>query len=191
MTISTPDVVDVGHEVHRLAVDVGTTFGDFRRRYEQAVPALDTHVLERLEKENADWDAVLRATRENAPYGFIIYWTFDTTSLMRLAGDTWRCVQYLMGNHTIAQRMFHHDPGVMLYAPLRTMIYEDARGTTWFAADQPSTKFASFDDPDITEVGLELDRKLAALIEHLGVPAPARLTSGRVPAAGSGRAERR
>jgi hypothetical protein len=60
----------------------------------------------------------------------------------------------------------------MLYAPLRTLIHEDADGTTWFSVDQPSTRFNSFGDPAITEVGIELDRKLAALIEHLGAPVP-------------------
>jgi hypothetical protein len=60
----------------------------------------------------------------------------------------------------------------MLYAPLRTAIHEDAEGTTWFSVDQPSTRFDSFGDPAITDVGRELDRKLAALLEHLGAPVP-------------------
>jgi uncharacterized protein (DUF302 family) len=60
----------------------------------------------------------------------------------------------------------------MLYAPLRTAIYETADGTTWFSIDQPSTRFSSFGNPAITEVGVELDHKLAALLEHLGAPVP-------------------
>ncbi|ETK37732.1 DUF302 domain-containing protein [Microbispora sp. ATCC PTA-5024] len=84
-------------------------------------------------------------------------------------------MQYLMGNQTIAQRMFHHDPGVLLYAPLRTTIYEDARGVTRFSFDQPSAQFASFGDPEIAAVGVDLDRKVAALLAHLGVPVPERL----------------
>jgi hypothetical protein len=100
---------------------------------------------------------------------------------MRLAGDTWRCASYLMGNHTIAQRMYHHHPGIMLYAPLRTAIYEDAHGVTWFSVDQPSTCFASFGIPAIAEVGTELDRKLASLLGFLGAPVPEALTSSAVP----------
>jgi uncharacterized protein (DUF302 family) len=95
---------------------------------------------------------------------------------MRLAGDSPRCMSYLMGNHTIAERMYRHDQGIMLYAPLRTAIHEDAGGTTWFSFDQPSTRFGSFGDPAITEVGLELDHKLAALLEQLGAPVPPALT---------------
>jgi hypothetical protein len=82
---------------------------------------------------------------------------------------------YLMGNHTIAERMFRHDPRAMLYAPLHTVIWEDADGSAWFTADQPSTQFASFDNPDITQVGIELDHKLAALLETLAVPVPSKL----------------
>jgi uncharacterized protein (DUF302 family) len=77
-----------------------------------------------------------------------------------------------MGNHTIAERMYRHDPAVMLYAPLRTLIHEDTDGATWFTIDQPSTRFRSFGDPAITQVGLELDHKLTALLEHLGAPVP-------------------
>lgn len=52
-----------------------------------------------------------------------------------------------MGNHTIAETMFRHDPSVMVYAPLRTLIYEDPAGRTRLAVDQPSLQFASFGDP--------------------------------------------
>ncbi|WP_204358237.1 DUF302 domain-containing protein [Streptosporangium sp. 'caverna'] len=170
----------VPHEVNRLTVRVDAPFQEFRERYERAVPPFDAARFEQLIKENADWDTVLRATTQNAPHDFIIYWKFDATPIMRLAGDRWLCVEYLMGNHTIAQRMYHHDPAIMLYAPLRTMIYEDSAGATRFAVDQPSTRFSSFGDPDITEVGLELDRELAALLEHLEAPVPAELVRGRV-----------
>ena len=41
---------------------------------------------------------------------------------------------YLMGNATIAEQMFRHDPRAMLYAPLRTLIWEDPKGHAWFTA---------------------------------------------------------
>jgi hypothetical protein len=167
----------VPHEVHRLAIAVDGGFDDFRERYEQSVPPLDAERFAALVREGADWDTVLRATAENAPHHFIRYRTSDVGSLMRLAGDSPRCMSYLMGNHTIAERMYRHDPAVMLYAPLRTAIHEDADGTAWFSVDQPSTRFASFGDPAIADVGLELDHKLAALLEHLGAPVPPALTA--------------
>jgi hypothetical protein len=168
----------VPHEVHRLTIDVGAPFDEFRARYEHAVPPLDAARLDALKAAAADWQAILRAAADNAPHGFIVYWSYDATPLMRLAGNSRRCVEYLMGNHTIAERMYRHDPAIMLYAPLRTAIYDDAAGTTWFTIDQPSTRFASFDTPAITAVGLELDRKLAALLDVLDAPVPPALAGG-------------
>jgi hypothetical protein len=170
----------VPHEVNRLTVRVSAPFQEFRERYERAVPPFDVARFEELIKDDADWDTVLRATAQNAPHDFIIYWSHDFSSLMRLAGERWLCVEYLMGNHAIAQPMFHHDPAVLLYAPLRTVIYEDPEGTTCFAVDQPSTRFSSFGNPDIAKVGVKLDRELAALLEYLDAPVPAELVRGRV-----------
>ena len=77
-----------------------------------------------------------------------------------------------MGNHTIAEQMFRHDPRAMLYAPLRTVIWEDRDGRAWFTADQPSRQLGSFGIPAVAAVGVELDRKLANLLELLGVEVP-------------------
>ncbi len=80
-----------------------------------------------------------------------------------------------MGNHVFAQRMFQHDPSVMLYAPPRTAIYVDRDDRTWFTIGQPSTRFDSVHDPRVSQVGRELDAELATLLEHLGLPVPAEL----------------
>jgi uncharacterized protein (DUF302 family) len=72
--------------------------------------------------------------------------------------------------------MYRYNPAILLYAPLRIAIVEDTDGATWFTVDQPSTRFGSFNTPQIAEVGIELDHKLAALLEHLGAPVPAGLT---------------
>jgi hypothetical protein len=177
MTIQTPNALHtVTHEVHRLTIPISAPFDDFRARYEQAVPELDAGRLEALVAAGADWQAILAAAEENAPYHFMRYWEFDATRLMQLAGNSARCVEYLMGNHTIAERMYRHDPAIMLYAPLRSALYTDDMADTWFAIDQPSTLFRSFGDRAITKVGLGLDRKLAALLEHLDTPVPPALT---------------
>jgi uncharacterized protein (DUF302 family) len=167
-------MISVPHEVNRLSVAAGAPFDEFRARYEAAVPAFDPAAL----TEAGDWDDVLRAADAGAPHGFLIYAAVDVGAMMRLAGHCAGCVTYLMGNHTIAERMYRHNPAVMLYAPLRTALHEDGAGTTWFTIDQPSTRFASFGDPTIAVVGAELDAKLAALLEHLGAPVPKPLLAG-------------
>ncbi|HYR16429.1 MAG TPA: DUF302 domain-containing protein, partial [Mycobacterium sp.] len=82
---------------------------------------------------------------------------------------------YLMGNHTIAERMFRHEPSVMLHAPLRTLIYADPDGDTKLAVDQPSLLFAGYNVPEIAAVGRELDALLAQLIGLLGGEIPGQL----------------
>ena len=166
----------ISHQVDRLKIRIDDSFDGFRHRYEQAVPVFQSERFDSLIERGVDWQTVLEATTQNAPHDFILYWSHDFTSLMRLAGDRGRCVEYLMGNHTIAQKMYRYDPAILLYAPLRTAIVEDAQGVSWFTVDQPSTRFSSFNTPQIAEVGVELDRKLAALLGYLGAPVPAALT---------------
>lgn len=36
----------------------------------------------------------------------------DVTAAMAGSGSFWKAPEYLMGNHTIAERMFHHDPDI-------------------------------------------------------------------------------
>jgi uncharacterized protein (DUF302 family) len=114
-----------------------------------------------------------------APYSFLIYHREDVHPVMTNAGDTSDCVAYLMGNHVIAETMFRHDPRAMLYAPLRTLIWEDPDGHAWFTADQPSTQFASLGAREVQAVGEDLDRKLALLLAALEVPVPDALKATR------------
>jgi hypothetical protein len=165
----------VQHPVRRITIQVNATFDEFRSRYETAVPVFQRERFAGLVEKQASWQDILDATADNAPHDFILYWSSDFTALMRLAGDRGRCVEYLMGNHTIAQRMYRYNPAILLYAPLRTAIFEDADKSTWFTLDQPSSRFGSFNTPQITKVGLELDHKVAALLEHLGTRVPEEL----------------
>ena len=105
----------------------------------------------------ASWQAALELAEINAPHGFMRYYRSDVTAVMAGSTSLWKATQYLMGNHTIAERMFRHDPSVMLHASLRTLLYADADGDTKFAVDQPSLLFDSYDMPEIADVGRELD----------------------------------
>ncbi|MCW2939004.1 MAG: hypothetical protein JWN00_1989 [Actinomycetia bacterium] len=171
MTTSSVRVTE--HPVRRLDVPLPLPYDRALRRYEELVPAADMARFGQL----ATWDAVLEQAEINAPHGFMIYWRTDVTAMMAGSPSGWKCTEYLMGNHTIAERMFRHDPAAMLYAPLRTLIYADTDGNAHFAVDQPSTLFDSFDNPAIAEVGRELDRLIANLLAMLGAPVPQELAS--------------
>jgi hypothetical protein len=176
--------VATSHETYtarRLTVAVPGV-REFQQRYEQAVPANPVEEIAALVQGTATWAEVIDAHAELAPHGFLIYWRNDVHGLMQLASGDNDCIAYLMGNVTIAEQMFRHDPRAMLYAPLRTVIWEDAHQRAWFTVDQPSTQFGSFGIPAVSAVGVELDRKLAALLEALRVEAPMALLSSTVAA---------
>lgn len=159
------------YTVPRLTVPVPDAL-DFKRRYEAAVPDLPQDAVRELVGRGASWPEMERLINDTAPFGFLIYFRNDVGPVMELAGNRSRCTAYLMGNHLIAERMFRHDARVMMYAPLHTVISEDHDGGAWFTVDQPSAQFQSFGIPEITQVGIELDHKLAALLEALAVPVP-------------------
>ncbi len=172
MTSATP------HQVNRLTIDIDADYDDFRSRYEQAAPTVTAQQLGEVLARGGGWPAMLDWVDGIAPHGFLIYASVEIGTMMRYAGHEVRGTEYLMGNHTIAERMLRHDPAVMLHAPLRTLLWAQA-DHVHLAVDQPSTQFASFGQPEITEVGVELDRKLAALLARLGTPVPPELlTSG-------------
>ena len=101
----------------------------------------------------------------------MVYATIDATAGLVLAGHTTKAVEYLLGNHVIAETMFRHNPRALLYAPLRVLLYADTDGNAVFSMDQPSAAFGSLGFTEITTVGLDLDRKVAKLLRVIGVDA--------------------
>jgi hypothetical protein len=164
----------VTHQVNRLVIDSDGDFDDLCGRYESLVPDIGSDELRAL-LEKGNLDEVARYTAEHTPHTFARFWSLDPTPMMRLLGHKTRMMTYMMGNNVVVETMYRHNPAVMLYAPLRTAIYEDSSGATHFSIDQPSTRFASFGDPRITEVGHLLDTKVAELLSLLGLPVPVEL----------------
>jgi hypothetical protein len=148
---------------------------ELKAKYEAAVPPVPAEAVAELVTRGAEWAEMVALVGAAAPFGFLRYHQVEAGTVMRLAGHAASCTTYLMGNHTIAERMFRHEPAVMLYAPLRVTIWARPGGRAQVTFDQPSHQFASFGDADVTAVGHELDRKLAALLAHLDLEVPARL----------------
>jgi hypothetical protein len=164
----------IAHLVNRFDIESDDSFEEIQRRYETLVPTIDFAELTDL-IESGDLARVKQYTAARAPHSFVNFWTFDPTPMMRLVGHRTRAITYMMGNNVIVETMFRHNPGVMLYAPLRTAIYQDTAGRVHFGIDQPSSKFAAFGDTRIAEVGLQLDAKLAALLSLMDLQVPEEL----------------
>lgn len=159
----------------RSCVPLPDAFEQAVSRFEAAVPAYPIRNFHALIRRPVAWSELLELADANAPWGFMTYWRNDIGAVMDLAEYSSRCVAYLMGNQTIAEKMFRFDPRVMNYAPLRTTITQKPDGAVNFTIDRPRAQFGSFSDRRIAQTGVELEHKLAALITHLGGNAPAEL----------------
>ena len=179
MTVRT-ETHETTFSVRRLTTPV-EAFETFQNHYEHAVPDVPRDAVGQLVAGSAPWSAMEDLLAAVAPHGFLIYFRNELHPVMASAGHAVRCTAYLMGNHVIAEKMFRHDPKAMLYAPLRTLIWEDAAGDAWFTVDQPSTVFGSLGIPAVRAVGEQLDRKLAQLLEALEVPVPPKLLHAAAP----------
>ena len=157
------------HVATRLDIATAVPFDTFRAALEEAAPRFRQAVTEDIVERGGTWDDVLTAVAENAPHGLMVFASIDATALMTTAGHETRAIEYLIGNHTIAERMFRHDPLALLYAPLRMLLHEDARGDAVLSLDQPSTLFGSLGHPEVLAVGRELDEKVRNLLSVIGV----------------------
>lgn len=163
----------------RLSVVVPGSFPEVVERFERVIDPYPAPDFAARVARHASWDEILQHTHELAPLGFLVYWRNAVSDMMTLAGDSSLCVSYLMGNHTIAERMYRHDPRVMNYAPLRVEITQERVGPVLFTFDQPSSQFDSFRSEAIASVGRELDTLIARVLRAIGAEPPPVLEHGR------------
>jgi hypothetical protein len=159
-----------GYRVTRLVFDAGQPYETFRGPCEAAVPPADLWPGD-CQGRHVRWQDAAADTNGSGPRGFVLYWRADMTPELTGSGGLRPCTAYLMGQHAIPEQAYLRDPAGMRYAPLRTLIYIDSADRTRLAVDRPSTVYASFADPVITELGIDLDRQLAGLLDALGVGA--------------------
>jgi Domain of unknown function DUF302 len=159
------------HTMTRVHLDTAMPFDAFVTALEEAAPAFDPLPVQRIVERGGTWDDVRAEVAKNAPNELMRYGKIDATPLLGVAGHDTRAIEYLIGNHVIAESMFRHDPRALLYAPLRMLVYSNADGHAVFTMDKPSDAFGSLGIPEVTAVGEGLDRKVANLLHVVGVDA--------------------
>jgi len=122
----------------RVDIVTGVEFDEFLTAFEAAAPAFDPVPMQRIVESGGTWDEVRTAVARNAPNELMVYAKIDAAPLLGVAGHDVKAVEYLLGNHVIAETMFRHDPKALLYAPLRLLVYGDADGNAVFSMDRPS-----------------------------------------------------
>jgi uncharacterized protein (DUF302 family) len=157
------------HLITRLHVPLGRAYEDAAADFERVVPQIEPPRFQSLQS----WEENLALSDAIAPLGLMRFGSIDVLAYMRTSGTDRPGIEYLAGNHTIAERMYRHEPAAMLYAPLRLFIYADDEGQGVLVMDQPSTLFSSLSDStEVAAVGRELDQTVAAVLSAMGVDVP-------------------
>jgi len=140
-------------------------FGEVTKGFEEQLGKFDPTVLQTLGAGANHADAArARIEAMAGSSGFMLFGTIDHGSLLSLAGQQRKGVQYVLGNPLIAIEMTRHNLASGLYAPLRLLVYEDDRGRTCLEYDKPSSLFGQFNDDRIASVASVLDRRLEDVI---------------------------
>jgi hypothetical protein len=163
----------IDHHARRLVVTLPRPYDEALEHFETVVPEADLHRFYQL----GSWKATHELAEINGPYGFMSYYRSDVCALMAGSQSLWKATQYFVGNHEVAERAFREDASAALHAPLPMLIFADPDGDTKLAIDQPSLIFDSFGNPQVAEVGRELDESLAQLITLLGGDVPRQLVA--------------
>jgi hypothetical protein len=159
------------HSMTRVDIVTGVAFDEFVAAFEVAAPPFDQASVDRILAAGGNWDDVRAAVAKNAPNELMTYAKIDGTHLFGIAGHRTQAIEYLVGNHVIAETMFRHDPKALLYAPLRMLVYSDGDGNAIFTMDRPGPAFGSLGIAEVTKVGEGLDRKVVNLLRVVGVAA--------------------
>lgn len=125
----------------------------------------------------AGWDAIRALSEATAIHGFVNFFAFDPSPVMKVNGNTGRAVTYLTGNILMAEHGFRRDPACFLYLPVRVVIAEGPDGHAVLSLDLPADLFAAFGDPGLDEVAAEFGGSFTGLLEYLPVPVPPELAS--------------
>jgi uncharacterized protein (DUF302 family) len=159
------------HAMTRIDIATRVAFDEFVAAFEKAAPPFDRERMRQIVAAGGSWDDVRAAVAKNAPNKLMVYAKIDATELLGVAGHRTPAIEYLVGNHVIAETMFRHDPKALLYAPLRMLVYSDSDGNAIFTMDLPSNAFGSLGITEVTKVGEGLDRKVVNLLRVVGVDA--------------------
>jgi amino acid transporter len=124
----------IDHAARRLVVALPRPYDAARSHYETLVPEVDSARFFQM----ASWQATLELAEINAPHGFMRYYRSDITAAMAGSPSFWKATQYLMGNHTIAERMFRYDPSVVVVEYLLIAVFS-AWGLIWVLGHHAGT----------------------------------------------------
>ncbi|MGF6711509.1 hypothetical protein QFZ41_002473 [Luteibacter sp. W1I16] len=153
--------------VEHIRITSSLPFAIVKENIERILPALPDSLLQMM--GSGDKERV-REIEEKGPKLYI-FTKRDHGRTLTVATGPRNAIQYVVGNPTTAVKMTRHDIRASLYdiraslyAPLRITLFESDEGETVLEYDLPSSLFGQFGNPEVTEVGLYLDRELESTL---------------------------
>ena len=150
--------------VDHIRLETNKPFEEVAKAFERQLGRFDPDVSKSLIAGGDTEGARARIAAMAGPSGFMLFGTNDHGSLLRLAGQKRKAIQYVVGNPLFALQMTQHDIRASLYAPLRVLLYESEEGKTCLEYDKPSSLFGQFGNDRISPIAAMLDKKLEALV---------------------------
>jgi len=150
--------------IERTIVRTGITYEALLEQFQREVGHWDPELEETLPARQASWEEFRdEVSRIGGSRGLMIFRKIDQGAITSLSGNTKRCTLFLIGNPVIASRILDIDLRAALYVPFRTSIYDDSAHGVSLIYDRPSSFLAALGNPELTEIGAELDAKIDAL----------------------------
>jgi uncharacterized protein (DUF302 family) len=140
-------------QIEHVIIRSEKSFADVRATLERSLPKLDPEITSLI----ASGDTKQLQEKLEAGPELAIFLSRNHGSLLRIAGQARKAVQYDIGNPLTASRMTRHQLPAGLYAPLRVVLYEDQDGGSIFEYDRPSSLFGQFGDQQVNDVARGLD----------------------------------
>jgi uncharacterized protein (DUF302 family) len=154
---------DTRFKVDHVRLTTDKPFEEVVKAFERQLGRFDPNVYKALAAGGDAEAARAKIEAMAGPSAFMLFGTNDHGSLLRLAGQKRKAVQYVVGNPLFALQMTRHDIRASLYALLRVLLYENEQGQTCVEYDKPSTLFGQFGKAEVAAVAAMLDRKMKAL----------------------------
>jgi uncharacterized protein (DUF302 family) len=146
--------------VEHVRIESSLPFAMVKESLERILPPLPDNLLQMM--GSGDKEGVREIEEKGSK--LYIFAKRDHGRTLTVATGPRNAIQYVVGNPTTAVKMTQHDIRASLYAPLRITLFESDEGDTVFEYDLPSSLFGQFGNPQVTDVGLYLDRELESAL---------------------------
>ena len=146
--------------VEHVTLSSAKSFAAVQSALEASVPVIDLAYAKLLKAGKVDEARDL--LERQAPLS--IFGSRDHGDVLLTAGLNRKAIQYDIGNPLTAASMTRHDVSAALYAPIRVLLREDAKGGVAFEYDRPASTFGQFGNPQVDAVAGELDERLRSVL---------------------------